>query len=43
VQDHQVDVHMDNKLAFIWACGDEHTEIAKWLVNNHHVNVHANN
>jgi hypothetical protein len=43
VKDHQVDVHIDNELAFQWVCENGHTEIAKWLANDHQVDVHADN
>jgi hypothetical protein len=32
-----------NELAFISACESGHIEIAKWLVYDHQVNIHADN
>ncbi len=43
VKDHQVDIHIQDDLAFKWACVNGHLEIAKWLVQNHQVDVHSNN
>jgi hypothetical protein len=35
VYDHHVDVHLDNELAFRFACDQKQTEIIEWFINEY--------
>ncbi len=43
VQDHQMDIHLDNEWPFKEAYKNGQIEMVKWLVKNHQVNIHENN